>query len=303
MLTSSNFKKYLDQFNKLIAEGEAMYKAIKVRPGEWYSPAGYGSFREPPRQGPETYVLDGDYDWEKWRSNYKLLLEQVIPLANSQRTSLIEASSGYGNLKTNLETHLSKLKAVKEHYEKGLFISSQSALGSFSLEDVSKLLKGVSAGLKRWTWDPKSRTQGGTPRQWYIENEYHVQNLLYFLLAPVFADIIEEEYTGSVGQKKPRVDLVIPSLKLVIEIKFWYGKDKPQRIIDEISQDTSLYLAEGSPHEQMIAFIWDDSCRTEEHRLLKSGLKNLKGIFDVVIVSRPGRMADNTSLINEQDNE
>jgi len=303
MLTPNNFKKYLAQFNELIDEGEAMYKAIKVTPGEWYSPPGYGIWREAPIQAPERYVLDGDYDWEEWQAKYKLLLEQVIPLTNSQRTSLIEAVSGYGNLKTYLKTHLSNLKAVKENYEKGLLISSQSALGSFSLEDVSKLLKRVPAGLRRWTWEGKSRTQGGQPRQWYIENEYHVQNLLYFLLAAVFADIREEEYTGSVGQKKPRVDLVIPSLKLVIETKFWYGQDKPQRIIEEIAEDTSLYLAQGSPHEQMIAFIWDDSRRTEEHDLLDSGLKNLKGIFDVVIVSRPRRMPDTTSVINEQDNE
>jgi hypothetical protein len=301
MLNSNNFKEYLDQFNKLIAEGEAMCKAIKVKPGEWYSPAGYGIWREAPIQGPERYVLDGDYDLEKWQTNYKLLLDKVIPLTSSQRT-LIEVSSGW-DIKTNLEAHLSNLKAVKENYEKGLLISSQSALGSFSLEDVSKLLKRVPAGLRRWTWEGNSRTKGGQPRQWCIENEYHVQNLLYFLLAAVFADIREEEYTRSVGQKKPRVDLEIPSLKLVIEIKFWYRKDNPQKIIGEIAEDTSLYLAQGSPHEQMIAFIWDDSCRTEEHDLLDSGLKNLKGIFDVVIVSRPGRMADNTLVINEQDNE
>ncbi len=300
MLTPNNFKKYLDQFNKLIAEGEAMYKAIKVIPGEYNEPRYYG---QRVTQAPETYVFDEDSDWQKWQSSYKLLLEQVIPLTNSQRTSLIKASSAYGNLKTDLKTHLSNLKAVKENYEKGLLISSQSALGSFSLEDVSKLLKRVPAGLRRWTWEEKSRTLNGQPRQWYIENEYHVQNLLYFLLAAVFADIREEEYTRSVGQKKPRVDLEIPSLKLVIEIKFWHRRDRPQKIIGEIAEDTSLYLAEGSPHEQMIAFIWDDSCRTEEHDLLDSGLKNLKGIFDVVIVSRPGRMADNTSVINQQDNE
>jgi len=299
MLTSNNFKKYLDQFNKLIAEGEAMYKAIKVIPGEYNEPRFYG---ERVTQAPETYVFDEDSDWQKWQTNYKLLLDHVIPLTSSQRT-LIEAYSSYANPKKNLEIHLSNLKAVKEHYEKGLFISSQSALGSFSLEDVSKLLKRVPAGLRRWTWEKKSRTQGGKPRQWYIENEYHVQNLLYLLLAPVFADIIEEEYTGSVGQKKPRVDLVIPSLKLVIEIKFWYRKDPPQKIIGEIAEDTSLYLAQGSPHEQMIAFIWDDSRRTEEHDLLESGIKNLNGIFDVVIVSRPGCMPDDTSVINEQDNE
>ena len=299
MLTSDNFKRYLDQFNKLIADGEAMYKAIEVRPGEYFQSRVDGERK----QAPETYDLDEDYDWENWQANYKLLLEHVIRLTNSELTSLIKESSG-GNLnKKKLKTDLSNLKAVKENYEKGLFISSQSALGSFSLEDVTELLKGVPAGLRRWTWEPKSRTQGGTPRQWYIENEYHVQNLLYFLLAAVFADIIEEEYTGAVGQKKPRVDLVIPSLKLVIEIKFWYDKDKPQRIIEEIAEDTSLYLAQGSPHEQIIAFIWDDSRRTEEHRLLKSGLRNLKGIFDVVIVSRPWRMADNTSVINEEDNE
>ncbi|WP_445172578.1 PD-(D/E)XK nuclease domain-containing protein [Microcoleus sp.] len=300
MLTSNNFKRYLAQFNELIAEGEAMYKAIKVIPGKYYHTS-YPSFGGP-QQEPETYVLDGDYDLEKWLTNYKLLLEQVIPLTNSQRTSLIEASSGW-NLQTNLKAHLSNLKAVKENYEKGLLISSQSALGSFSLEDVSKLLKRVPAGLRRWTWEGNSRTKGGQPRQWYIENEYHVQNLLYFLLAAVFADIREEEYTRSVGQKKPRVDLEIPSLKLVIEIKFWYRRDRPQKIIGEIAEDTSLYLAQGSPHEQMIAFIWDDSRRTEEHDLLESGLKTLPGIFDVVIVSRPGCMPDNTSLINEQDNE
>lgn len=298
MLTSNNFKRYLAQFNELIAEGEAMYKAIKVEPAH----RRFNSLGQP-REEPESYTFDGDYDWEKWQTNYKLLLEQVIPSTNSQRTSLIEVSSG-GNLTTkNLKIHLSNLKAVKENYEQGLLISSQSALGSFSLEDVSKLLKRVPAGFLRWTWDPKPRTKGGTPRQWYIENEYHVQNLLYFLLAAVFADIREEEYTRSVAQKKPRVDLEIPSLKLVIEIKFWYRKDKPQKIIEEIAADTSLYLAQGSPHEQMIAFIWDDSRRTEEHDLLESGIKNLNGIFDVVIVSRPGCMPDDTSVINEEDNE
>ena len=276
-----------------------MCKAIKVKPGEYNEPRFYG---ERVRQAPETYVFDEDSDWQKWQTNYKLLLDHVIPLTSSQRT-LIEAYSSYVNAKKNLEIHLSNLKAVKEHYEKGLFISSQSALGSFSLEDVSKLLKRVPAGLRRWTWEKKSRTQGGQPRQWCIENEYHVQNLLYFLLAAVFADIREEEYTRSVGQKKPRVDLEIPSLKLVIEIKFWYRKDNPQKIIGEIAEDTTLYLAQGSPHEQMIAFIWDDSRRTEEHDLLESGIKNLNGIFDVVIVSRPGCMPDDTSVINEQDNE
>jgi len=116
-----------------------MYKAIEAIPGQ----SRYTSFDAPPIQTSETYVLNEDYDWENWQAKYKLLLEEVIPGANSQRTSFIEVSSIYGNLKKDLKAHLSNLKAVKETYEKGLFRSSQSALGSFSLEDVSKLLKGV----------------------------------------------------------------------------------------------------------------------------------------------------------------
>jgi hypothetical protein len=146
MLTSNLFQRYLDQFNELIAEGEAMYKAIKVIPGKYYESRVDGELK----QAPETYALDEDYDWKKWQANYKFLLDKVIPLTSSQRT-LIEVSSRYGNIKTNLEAHLSNLKAVKENYEKGLLISSQSALGSFSLEDVSKLLKRVPAGFLRWT--------------------------------------------------------------------------------------------------------------------------------------------------------
>ena len=79
MLNSNNFKRHLAQFNELIAEGEAMYKAIKVISGEYYQPI-YASFIEPPRQAPERYVLDGDYDWQKWETNYKLLLARIIPL-------------------------------------------------------------------------------------------------------------------------------------------------------------------------------------------------------------------------------
>src|SRR4028118_464979 len=121
MLTSSNFKRYLAQFNELIAEGEAMYKAIEVKPAHSRHNIVGELIKEP-----ETQVLDGgDYNWQKWQTNYKLLLDKVIPLTSSQRT-LIEESSRYKDLKRKLKDQLSNLKAVKENYEKGLLISSQS---------------------------------------------------------------------------------------------------------------------------------------------------------------------------------
>lgn len=168
-----------------------------------------------------------------------------------------------------------------------------------TIGEVVELLKGVPAGLRKWTWEEKARTSKSLPRKWYIDHEYHVQNLLYFLLAPIFPELKEEEFTPSVGQKQPRVDLALSSLRLVIEAKFMRKRMSCQDIIEEISADTGLYLTKDSPYDKIIAFIWDDGARTEEHPLLISGLKKLNGIVDAVVVSRPSGMVDTSEAQEE----
>ena len=133
-----------------------------------------------------------------------------------------------------------------------------------TVADVIDLLNRVSAGLRRWTWEDKAQTRGGEARRWHIDHEYHVQNLLYFLLAPIFPDIQDEEYFQSLGQKQPRTDLFIPSMKLIIEAKFLRQDDKITKIIDEIAADTSLYLTKGTDYAGVIPFVrlcenWDVS--------------------------------------------
>src|SRR5208282_25921 len=102
-------------------------------------------------------------------------------------------------------------------------------------------------------------------------------------------DLKDEEYFASLGQKQPRTDLFVPSLKLIVEVKFLRANDKITKIIDEIGSDASLYLKEGTDYSGIVAFIWDDSRRTEEHALLRNGLREIRGILDAVIVPRPGR--------------
>jgi hypothetical protein len=57
-------------------------------------------------------------------------------------------------------------------------------------------------------------------RQWHVDHEYHVQNMLWFLLAPIFPDLDDEQYLTKIGQKNPRADLYLPSMKLIVEAKF-----------------------------------------------------------------------------------
>lgn len=300
-LFPNQFKRYLARFDELIEEGEKIHQSIQIIPGEYYYPKPYlAYFGDSPLKAPDDYIIENTEILKQWIIKYKSLLDQAIPSSNIQR-KLIEEPGYSFDPKSNIENHLSALKAIKDDFEKGFLTNYQSGLDCFTIEDVVKLLKRLPAGLRRWTWEKKARTKNGEARQWYIDNEYHVQNLIYFQLAPLFPDIREEEFTRSVAHKKPKVDLEIPSLKLVIEIKFWYSQITPQSIIGGIAEDASLYLTDSSPNENIIVFIWDELRRTEEHDLLVKGLKTMKGIFDVVIVCRPSFIPDSTAIIDEDN--
>ena len=164
-------------------------------------------------------------------------------------------------------------------------------LRTVTAADIGELLRRIPSGLKKWTWEDKPRTRTSTaPRQWHVENEYHVQNMLWLLLAPVFRDLLDEDSTPKVGPVQPRADIGIPSLRLIVEAKFMRADDPPKKMIEQIAQDASLYLVSGSKYDKLIPFIWDDSRRTEHHDEMVRGLRQIGGVVDAVIVPRPGSM-------------
>ncbi len=159
--------------------------------------------------------------------------------------------------------------------------------GRISASDLVRLLERLPAGLRKWTWETKPRTASIPARQWHIDHEYHVQNLLWVILAPIFPDLDDEQHLAKIGQKNPRADLSIPSMKLIVEAKFLRTGDKMQKVIDEISSDASLYSAMGNDCAGIIPVIWDDSARSHEHDYLRHGLRKLPNIIDAVVISRP----------------
>jgi hypothetical protein len=164
-------------------------------------------------------------------------------------------------------------------------------LRTVSVEDIGELLRRVPSGLKKWTWEDVPRTKTSpAARHWYVENEYHVQNLLWLLLAPLFPDLIDEDSTPKVGPVQPRADIGVPSLRLIVEAKFMRADDPPKKMVEQIAQDAGLYLVPGSRYDKLIPFIWDDSRRTEHHEEMIRGLRQITGVVDAVIVPRPGSM-------------
>ena len=168
--------------------------------------------------------------------------------------------------------------------------ASQIDFRAPSLEDVGLLLSRIPSGLRRWTWDDQKKTPNSTAQKWAIENEYHFQNLLCAVLAPVFPDLRDEEWLASVGQKKPRADLVISSLHLVIEVKYWREKSAPQTLISQIAEDVSLYLKHGSPYQKVLPIIWDQGRRTEQYNLLIAGLCEIRDVVSPIVIAQPAFM-------------
>ena len=173
--------------------------------------------------------------------------------------------------------------------------------GRISAQDLVRLLERIPAGLRKWTWETQPRTTNGTARQWHIDNEYHVQNLLWVMLAPIFSDLDDEQYLVKIGHKNPRADLYIPSMKLIVEAKFLRSGDRMQKIIDEISSDTGLYNAMGNDCAGIIPLIWDDSARSHEHDYLRQGLRKLPGIIDAVVISRPSNWDKETKSLQSKE--
>ncbi|QGJ70873.1 Hypothetical protein PBC10988_25720 [Planctomycetales bacterium 10988] len=163
-------------------------------------------------------------------------------------------------------------------------------LRRISIPDVCNLLRRSGSGLQYWTWEDKPRTKTSQARKWHIDHEYHVQNFLWSILAPLFSDLTPEDYTVKIHTKQPRADLGVPSLRLIVEAKFWYSQHSSKKIIEEIAEDASLYLVPESRYQSIVPFIWDDGRRTEEHDGLISALRKFDGIEDAIVISRPGMM-------------
>ena len=181
--------------------------------------------------------------------------------------------------------------------------SSTLRTGSNSAADVANVLAGVARSMRRWVWESKPRTPRSEIAQWVIDNEYHVQDMLWAILAPTFPDLDDEEWLKSLGQHHPRADLAIPSLGVIIEVKFARKGGKPfSDLIQEVAADASTYLQDGSGYASIVAFVWDDGARTEEHAELRQGLLRIRGVVDTVILPRPAKMGRTLSVIgNDAD--
>ena len=176
---------------------------------------------------------------------------------------------------------------------------------SIAIEDISVVLSKLDHALKRWTWEqiPRTGRRGAKAIKWEIENEYHLQNLLWIILSALFPNLDDEENLKSSGPTKPRADLCIRQLQLVIEAKFMRdgSQSEQTKLINELAADASLYCVPGSGYTKVIPVIWDNSRSNDHHSEMIQGIEAIPNIPRAFIVSRPGRMQGlQTSITKRQ---
>lgn len=168
------------------------------------------------------------------------------------------------------------------------------SLSQPTVEQLVNVLNSLTTAFRRWIWEEKPKTSTGTAQKWDLQNEYHIQSLLYFVLAPLFPDIESEFYLENTGQLNARADIGLPSLNLIIEVKFLRKSKNFQDMIEEVAADSSLYFKKDSvykkKYKQMLVFLWDHSKRDHEHGTFKNGVNGLNNVVGAVVISRPGIM-------------
>jgi len=167
--------------------------------------------------------------------------------------------------------------------------SISTDIGSYLLSPhyVSTILSRFEAAMRRWRYDSDKLKK---PIRWRIVSEREVQDILWLILRSYFDDLIDEEALPKFGHKFHKPDFAIPSLRLLIEVKYAYQKDDFKKIEQEIMIDTVAYLYNTQDYDRILVFIYDESSSVQEHETTRKDLIKRDEIEDVIIVSKPSQI-------------
>ncbi len=97
-----------------------------------------------------------------------------------------------------------------------------------------------------------------------INDEYDTQDLLFSMMKPIFPDIQTEDYTPKYGGSSKRIDLVLPSDDIVIEVKYVRNSDTDRKFVEELNTDISTYHKHPNTRT-LFGFVYDPNHIISNH--------------------------------------
>lgn len=166
-------------------------------------------------------------------------------------------------------------------------VSEETSAALRTRATVTHVLNQFETCLRRWRWDSSDLK---APVRWPIRSEREVQDILWLMLRGMFHDLEDEDTLPKFGHSTYRADLGIPSLGLLIEVKFARSATDFKTIEKEVLEDIEPYRRSPERYREVLVFIYDDSCSVQEHDTTRRALRSVPGIADVVVVSRPSHL-------------
>jgi hypothetical protein len=160
--------------------------------------------------------------------------------------------------------------------------ASLAAASADELQVLLAILRAIPRGLEHWS-------PGAERSAWAVSTERQVQSILWLALAPSLPALVWEENLQSVGSRRPRVDLALPTIGVVVEVKVIRRSADFSAVTEAISADAGLYTA-SDPTRRIVVFVWDQTRTSEHHATFRGGLMKFVGVLDVIVVSRPATM-------------
>lgn len=152
---------------------------------------------------------------------------------------------------------------------------------------VVHMLEQFESSMKRWRWDPPELK---TSIRWPLLSEREVQDILHLMLRPVFLDLEDEDTLPKFGHSTYRADFGIPSLGVLVEVKYARSAADFKAIEKEVLEDIVPYLQTPERYSRIVVFIYDHSASVQVHETTARALRRAPGIEGVVIASRPSHL-------------
>lgn len=119
-----------------------------------------------------------------------------------------------------------------------------------------------------------------------VEDEYDVQDLLHALLHLYFEDIRPEEWTPSYAGGSARVDFLLKTESIIVEVKRTRNKLGAREIGDQLLIDIGRYQAHPDC-KTLLCFVYDPDGRIANPRGLETDLSKQVNDMEVRVFVRP----------------
>ena len=209
-----------------------------------------------------------------WATQSLTFLESVL---NSDHTYIRSFSKlAEKPSPTNAEQGLEILLAVHEDLSQGFLVAEESFNPWLPIETICNRFHLVARQLRsRYNERPTLS----------VSDEYDVQDLLHALLRLYFEDIRSEEYTPSYAGGASRMDFLLKSEQIVVEVKKTRESMSPKDLGGQLIEDIDRYQAHPDC-KLLVCFVYDPEGLIPNPRGIEADL-NREEPLPVRVLIRP----------------